>query len=113
MAFRSKKDEHLEWKRWLQRHRGALLDCGLPVDHFTDQRNWQYFLGHATLEAPPDRHHWFRLESLSLHQLCKLYAFLQEEYGTQSLDPTALVVIKRLLGLPQRAGAGENASAEK
>lgn len=101
MGFRKDKQQALEWKKWLQRNRDVLVECGLPAEIYENRRNWLYFLDHATLWAP-QRPHWFFLEKLTVPQMRQLFDFLQGEYGRESADPNVLVVLKSALGIPQR-----------
>ncbi len=101
MGFRLEKQDRLEWKKWLQRNRDILVDCGLPNEVYENRFNWFIFLGEACL-----LHYgtgcYFSLELLSPAQQRRLYDFLQKEFAGESFDPDALVVLKRMLGLPQR-----------
>ena len=101
MGFRQDKQDRLEWTKWLQRNRGVLVECGLPSEIYEDRRHWFYFLGHAAYWTPA-RKEWPVLEHLGESQRRRLYDFLQTEFGAETYDPYALIVLKTMLGIPQR-----------
>ena len=96
MGFRKDKSAALEWQRWLTRCRETLILCGVPADAYESQRNWFYFLGHASMSTGTNRH-WFSLDQLSREQRMRLNAFLEEEYGSQEHPPDLLLSVRRNL----------------
>ena len=96
-----RQTRRLERKKWLQRNRDILVECGLPTEIYDDHRNWVYFLDHATLWASK-RPHWFCLAKLTHQQLQLLCDFLQAECEGMAYDPHVLQVLKGELGIPQR-----------
>jgi hypothetical protein len=100
VRFHQDKQDRLEWKKWLQRNRHILVECGLPVEMFEDRRLWLYFLEHAAYWDGGGE--YLVLEHLSQSQLLRLYDFLQAEFSAAEYDPDALVVLKTMFGIPQR-----------
>jgi hypothetical protein len=101
VGFRGNKQDRLEWKKWLQRNRNLLVECGLPAELFENRRCWSYFLEHASYWTGA-REEYLVLEQLSQPQRRRLCDFLQTEFGTAAYDPHALVVLKTMFGIPQR-----------
>lgn len=101
MGFRQEKQGRLEWKKWLQRSRDVLVECGLPTEVYKNRSNWRYFLGHGYFSDYETGYSFFP-EQLSPAQQQFLCNFLQAEFAEESFDPCALVVLKRMLGIPQR-----------
>jgi hypothetical protein len=95
------KAQRLAWKRWQERNRDILLECGLPHDVWEEERNWQYFLGHATM-SDGKQPYWFSLDQLSRSQLQRLADFLQQEFKSEQKDLLLFKVLRTELGLLQR-----------
>ena len=96
MGFRKHKDTSLDWRRWLDRCRSTLVLCGIPEDAYESQRNWWYFLDHASLSTGKETH-WFSMDQLPREQLVRLRDFLEQEYGDREYPPFLLDVVRNQL----------------
>ena len=92
MGFRKGKHAAHEWHRWLGRCRPTLVLCGVPEDAFQNQRNWWYFLDHASMSTGKETH-WFSMDQLPQEQLVRLRDFLEHEYGDRTSPPFLLEVV--------------------
>lgn len=78
MSFRNDGSQACEWKRWLARHRAALIRAGIPDLILRDERHWIVFLESGGWDAESG----FDVDLLSLDQARELHGFLSTEYGT-------------------------------
>jgi hypothetical protein len=51
MSFRRDTDAARRWEQWLHRHRDRLLEIGVPLVLYENERNWQYFVEHGYFAA--------------------------------------------------------------
>jgi hypothetical protein len=94
MPYRKHKKSAVEWKSWVQRHRAALVECGLSEDVYRDRNTWHYFLDHGNISSRKEWH-WFSLERLTFDQRLRLHDFLQAEYREDV--PFALELLRSIL----------------
>lgn len=100
MAFRRDKEKALRWKRWVQNNRDQLQAAGVPAEVYEDRDRWLYFVEHATLSTPQQKH-WLSVERLSPAQMKTLCDFLASEYASAPSEPPLLRALRRELGLLQ------------
>ena len=93
MGFRKNKAASQEWQKWLARCRPVLVLCGIPDEAYENQRNWWYFLDHASMSTGKETH-WFSLDQMSGEQLTRLHEFLEQEYGSNEYAPFILEVVR-------------------
>ena len=51
MTFRRNSKKCLAWSNWLQRHCAELASTGIPSGLYENERNWLYFLDHASFPS--------------------------------------------------------------
>ncbi|MEX0700632.1 MAG: hypothetical protein WD069_00910 [Planctomycetales bacterium] len=84
MSFRQDNRKSIEWKRWVDRHRPELIECGLHEDAWRTRMDWFLFLDHGYIQTVEiDMRDWWRVGMLAGSQCERFARFLEREYGTE------------------------------
>lgn len=76
MSFRREGETSHNWTKWIETHRLALLNCGVPDFLFESEHRWHRYLEEGYDEAT----RWFPT-MLNRSQASSLHAFILQEYG--------------------------------
>jgi hypothetical protein len=80
VAFRRDGKAARGWDEWLDRHRDALVRCGIPEFLYGEERRWLRFLE----EDGWDGETGWQVEMLAPQQAVHLKDFIIREYGPDS-----------------------------
>jgi hypothetical protein len=97
MAFRRDSEAARQWDLWVTRNRNRLLEIGVPLIVFDDERNWQYFLGHGYY-SPEGSIPIFDVDRLSSEQAMAMCLFLEENETGWAYPSCALNQLQWLVG---------------
>jgi hypothetical protein len=80
MTFRKDAGKREAWRKWVLDHREELIATGVPVETYSDERRWLWFLQ----EGGTDYLRGFDISQLSESDANALYRLIQKEYGNKS-----------------------------
>jgi hypothetical protein len=80
VAFRRDGQSARSWSVWLDRHRDALVRCGIPDFLYAGERRWVRLLEHDGWDAETG----WRVEMLAPQQAGYLQELIIREYGADS-----------------------------
>ena len=76
MGYRPDRQRRRDWKRWVAKHREALLLAGVPEEVFSDEQRWRRLLE----DGGDDHRSGWNADMLCDAEAGRLYRFLREHY---------------------------------
>ena len=102
MSFRRNSDANRRWEQWLSRNRDRLLEIGVPLIVYEDEKNWEYFLGHGYF-SPEGSTPIIDVNDLTPEQALALCTFLEENESDWQFPSSARNRLQFLLARGKHA----------